>query len=62
VTLLGRQPGADLSVEAVNGSAGLALRRAGRAVAVVGVTVIDAKVAILWFVLNPAKLRRWHRR
>jgi hypothetical protein len=60
--LLCRQPDAELTIEAVNESAGLALRRAGRAIAVVGVTVIDVKVAVLWIVLNPAKLGGWHRR
>jgi hypothetical protein len=29
---------------------------------VVGVTVAGTKVAILWIVLNPAKLHGWHRR
>lgn len=61
-SLLDGQPGAELTVEAVNGRAGLALRRAGRAVAVVGVTAIEGKILILWIVLNPAKLHRWHRR
>jgi hypothetical protein len=59
--LLCGQPDAELTIEAVNGRAGLALRRAGRAVAVVAVKEIDAKVAVLWIVLNPAKLRGWHR-
>ena len=60
--LLARQPGTELSVEAVNGRAGLALLRDGRAVAVIGITVADTKVAALWIVLNPAKLSGWHRR
>jgi RNA polymerase sigma-70 factor (ECF subfamily) len=60
--LLGGEPGAELSIEAVNGRAGLALRRAGRAVAVIGVTVAGAKVAAVWIVLSPAKLGGWHRR
>jgi hypothetical protein len=60
--LLRAQPDTELTVEAVNGRAGLALRRAGRAVAVVGVTVVGAGVAVVWVVLNPAKLRGWHRR
>ena len=60
--LLCGQPDAELTIESVNGRAGLALRRAGRAVAVVGVRTVDAKVAVLWIVLNPAKLRGWHRR
>jgi hypothetical protein len=60
--LLCGQPDAELTIEAVNGRAGLALRRAGRAVVVVGVTAVDSKIAILWIVLNPAKLHRWDRR
>jgi RNA polymerase sigma-70 factor (ECF subfamily) len=60
--LLGGMPGTDLTVESVNGLAGLALRRFGRAVAVVGVATAGTKVATVWIVLNPAKLRRWHLR
>jgi hypothetical protein len=60
--LLCGQPDTELTIEAVNGRAGLALRRAGQALAVVGVKVADARVAVLWIVLNPAKLRGWHRR
>jgi ketosteroid isomerase-like protein len=59
--LLCGQPDADLAIEAVNGRAGLALRRAGRALAVVAVEAVDTRIAALWIVLNPAKLRRWHR-
>ena len=59
--LLGREPDADVTAESVNGQPGLALRRAAQAIAVVGVTVAGTKVAILWVVLNPAKLRGWHR-
>lgn len=55
------QPDTELTVEAVNGRAGLALRRAGHAVAVVGVEAAEGKVIALWIVLNPAKLRGWHR-
>ena len=39
--LLGRQPDVELTTEAVNGRAGLALRRARQAIAVVSVTVVD---------------------
>jgi SnoaL-like domain len=60
-SLLDGQPDAELTIEAVNGRPGLALRRAGRAVAVVAVTVADIKIAIVWIVLNPAKLTSWHR-
>jgi RNA polymerase sigma-70 factor (ECF subfamily) len=54
--------GSDLTVESVNARAGLVFRRAGRAVAVVGVTCHDDRATALWVVLNPAKLRGWHRR
>ena len=60
--LLGRQPDAELTIEAVNGRTGLALRRTGRAVAVVAVGTVHSKVTELWIVLNPAKLGGWHRR
>lgn len=52
---------AELSVEAVNGRAGLALRRGGRAVAVVGIDAAGAGITALWIVLNPDKLCGWHR-
>jgi hypothetical protein len=60
IVLCGR-PGTELTVESVNGSAGLALRQDGRAVAVVGVQTAGTEVTALWIVLNPAKLHRWHR-
>ncbi|MEV4343052.1 siderophore-interacting protein [Actinoplanes sp. NPDC049596] len=53
-------PGTELTVEAVNGRAGLALRRAGRAEAVVAAESAGDLVSALWIVLNPAKLARWH--
>ncbi|MEV1328452.1 siderophore-interacting protein [Micromonospora costi] len=61
VLLCGR-PGSVLTVEAVNGRAGLVLRRSGRAVAVVAVGTAGTAVSRLWIVLNPAKLGGWHRR
>src|SRR3954452_2217213 len=61
-SLLDGRPGTELTVEAVNGRAGLALRRAGQAVAVVGVTANEGKILILWIVLTPPKLHRCHRR
>jgi RNA polymerase sigma-70 factor (ECF subfamily) len=60
--LLCGQPDAELTIETVNGRTGLALRRAGRAVAVAGVGTAGSKVTAVWIVLNPAKLRGWHRR
>ncbi|MEU7855897.1 hypothetical protein [Nonomuraea sp. NPDC049141] len=59
--LLTGQPGTDVAVASVNGRTGLVLRRAGQAVAVVGVSVAGTEVTAVWIVLNPDKLRRWHR-
>jgi len=61
VVLLCGRPGTELTVESVNGRAGLAVRRAGRAVVVIGVDVAGTAVTGLWIVLNPAKLRGWSR-
>jgi RNA polymerase sigma-70 factor (ECF subfamily) len=60
--LLCGQPDTELMIESVNGRTGLALRRTGRAVAVVGVGADGSKVTTVWIVLNPAKLGGWHRR
>ena len=57
--LLSLQPGTAMTVQAVNGQAGVVLRRAGEVVAVVSLTVTGAKVAAVWIVLNPDKLRHW---
>ena len=54
-------PGAELTIESVNGRAGLAIRRAGTAVAVIAVSCAGERATILWVVLHPAKLRGWHR-
>ncbi|MEU4689747.1 siderophore-interacting protein [Actinoplanes sp. NPDC023714] len=62
IGVLGR-PGADLSVASVNGRPGLVSRRPdGTAVAVVAARCGTTRVSALWIVLNPAKLRGWHRR
>jgi hypothetical protein len=60
--LLCGQPDAELTIEAVNGRTGLALRRAGQPAAVVAIGTAGSKAADLWIVLNPAKLGGWHRR
>ncbi|WP_432875849.1 hypothetical protein ACQPYH_24945 [Kribbella sp. CA-245084] len=52
-------PDLDLTVEAVNGQPGVVLRRAAAVVAVVSLRVAGAKVAAVWIVLNPDKLRHW---
>jgi hypothetical protein len=54
------RPDAELTLESVNGRAGLAQRRDGRAIAVVAVHTAGGRIAVLWIVLSPAKLRRWH--
>jgi RNA polymerase sigma-70 factor, ECF subfamily len=48
-----------LTVEPVNGRAGLTIRHAGKAVAVVGVSSTGAEVTVVWIVLNPEKLQGW---
>jgi RNA polymerase sigma-70 factor (ECF subfamily) len=50
-----------LTVETVNGRAGLALRQDGQALAVVSVSVTREHVTAVWITLNPDKLRSWHR-
>ncbi|MFB4319274.1 hypothetical protein [Actinomadura sp. 21ATH] len=55
------RPRTDLTAESVNGRTGLVLRRAGRAVAVVSLSTAGDEVTAVWIVLNPDKLRRWHR-
>jgi RNA polymerase sigma-70 factor (ECF subfamily) len=59
--LLAGPPGIVVTIESVNGRTGLALRRAGHAVAVVSVSVAGTEVTAVWIVLNPDKLQHWHR-
>ncbi|MEV6443071.1 hypothetical protein [Amycolatopsis sp. NPDC051716] len=61
IEVLGGPADAELTVESVNGRAGLALRHASRAVAVVGAETAGSRITTLWIVLNPAKLTAWHR-
>ncbi|TDC88200.1 RNA polymerase subunit sigma [Nonomuraea deserti] len=58
--LTGRS-GTDPAAESVNGRTGLVLRQAGQAVAVISVSVAGNEVTAVWIVLNPDKLRSWHR-
>jgi hypothetical protein len=53
-------PGTDLTIESVNGSAALVVRRTGMAVAVIAVGCREDRVINLWVVLNPDKLRGWN--
>ena len=59
-TLLAVRPGTELTVENINGHAGLVLRRAGHAEAVVGLDVSGSLITRLWLILNPTKLAAWH--
>lgn len=59
--LLEDQPRVAVAVASVNGRAGLVLRRMGAVVAVISVTVDAPKVAVVWIVMNPDKLRPWNR-
>ena len=61
IALLGDRPGTVMTVESVNGRAGLALRRDGTVLAMVAVSAESARITRLWIVLNPAKLRHWNR-
>ena len=60
------RPELALTVEAVNGQPGVVLRDTGRAsgpvVAVLSLRVTGAKIATVWIVLNPDKLRHWRSR
>ncbi|MEU4422202.1 siderophore-interacting protein [Actinoplanes sp. NPDC024001] len=60
--LLGVEIGTELTVESVNGAPGLALWCAGRALAVAAVQLRGSRVAVVWIVVDPAKLGGWHRR
>ena len=59
--LLAGLPHTAVTVEPVNGRAGLVVRRVGQAVAVASLSVVGTEVTVVWIVLNPDKLRRWHR-
>ncbi len=49
----------ELTIEAVNGHAGLTVRSGDRAAAVADFAVTGSKISALWVVVNPAKLRGW---
>jgi RNA polymerase sigma-70 factor (ECF subfamily) len=57
--LLGRQQEPALTVEAVNGQPGVVVRSVDGVVAVMSFRVTGGKVAAVWIVLNPDKLRHW---
>ncbi|XVQ09664.1 hypothetical protein ACQP1W_45290 [Spirillospora sp. CA-255316] len=59
--LLTGRPRTAVTAASVNGRTGLVLRRGGQTVAVVSVSTAGNKVTAVWNVLNPDKLRHWHR-
>ncbi|MFC7529320.1 siderophore-interacting protein [Actinoplanes sp. GCM10030250] len=59
--LLAERPRTTITHEAVNGRPGLALRCLGRVVAAIATETAGTRITALWIVLDPAKLRAWHR-
>jgi len=55
-------PGLRLTLAEVNGRLGIVAHRGNDAVAVVAPETGLDRIAALWVVRNPAKLRAWHRR
>ncbi|WP_431968274.1 RNA polymerase subunit sigma [Actinacidiphila sp. bgisy160] len=61
LTLLGPHPRTSLTAQSVNSRTGLVVRCDHTVAAVVSLDVTDRRVAQVWAVLNPEKLRRWNR-
>ncbi|MEU0945407.1 RNA polymerase subunit sigma [Streptomyces canus] len=62
LTLLARSPHTTLTTHSVNGRTGLVARYGGRVAAVISLDVSDDRVAQVWVMLNPDKLRSWNHR
>jgi RNA polymerase sigma-70 factor, ECF subfamily len=60
LALLARRPRTTLSAQSVNGRTGLVVRYERRVAAVVCLDVADHRVAHVWVILNPDKLRSWN--
>ncbi|MFS4093566.1 RNA polymerase subunit sigma [Streptomyces sp. AF1A] len=60
LTLLGHSRGTTLATHSVNGRAGLVVRYHHQVAAVISLGAIGHRVALVWVVLNPEKLRRWN--
>jgi RNA polymerase sigma-70 factor (ECF subfamily) len=60
LTLLARRPRTTLGTNSVNGRTGLVARYGHQVVAVVSLDVADDRVAQVWVMLNPDKLRSWN--
>jgi RNA polymerase sigma-70 factor (ECF subfamily) len=61
LTLLARRPRTTLSAQSVNGRTGLVLRYERRVAGVICLDVADHRVAHVWMILNPDKLRSWNK-
>ncbi|RPF37333.1 sigma factor [Streptomyces sp. TLI_185] len=62
LTLLTRSPHTTLTTHSVNGRTGLVARYGCRVAAVISLDVSDDRVAQVWVMLNPDKLRSWNQR
>ncbi|MFG2300981.1 RNA polymerase subunit sigma [Actinacidiphila glaucinigra] len=62
LTLLGPHPRTTLTAQSVNSRTGLVVRCDHIVAAVISLDVIERRVAQVWAVLNPEKLRRWNQR
>ncbi|MDX2703822.1 sigma factor [Streptomyces sp. PA03-6a] len=60
LTLLGPHPRTTLTAQSVNSRTGLVVRCDHTVAAVISLDVTDRRVAQVWAVLNPEKLRRWN--
>ncbi|MFE0627547.1 RNA polymerase subunit sigma [Streptomyces sp. NPDC058864] len=60
LTLLGPHPRTTLTAQSVNSRTGLVARCDRTVAAVISLDVTDRRVAQVWAVLNPEKLRRWN--
>ncbi|MEU1620811.1 RNA polymerase subunit sigma [Streptomyces sp. NPDC005722] len=61
LTLLGPHPRTTLTAQSVNSRTGLVARCDHSVAAVISLDVSERRVAQVWAVLNPEKLRRWNR-
>ncbi|MFJ2197602.1 hypothetical protein [Streptomyces violaceusniger] len=60
LTLLAHRPRTTLTTHPVNGRTGLVARYGRQVAAVISLDITDRRVARVWVVLNPEKLRCWN--
>ena len=60
LTLLADRPRTTLTTRSVNGRTGLLVRYGRQVAAVISLDVADGRVAQVWVMLNPDKLRSWN--